>query len=151
MTDRYLDDLSVGDHWTGPPIAVSEDAILRFAREYDAQPMHVDADAAAAGRFGGLIASGWHVAALTMQDFVATRPFGDVPMLGIKVDDLTWAKPVRPGDTLVISREIMAVTPSRSRPDRGTIDMLITATNQQGDTVLSFRNLIQLPRRSTEA
>lgn len=148
MSDRYLDDLAVGDTWTGPPIAVTEADVLRFAGEYDPQPMHVDTEAAKAGRFGGIIASGWHVAALTMQDFVATKPFGDVPMLGIGIDQLQWLKPVRPGDTLTVRREVIAVARSRSKPDRGTLNMRIIAANQDGEDVLSFTNLIQMPVRA---
>lgn len=148
MSDRYLDDLAVGDTWTGPPIVVTEADVLRFAGEYDPQPMHVDAEAARAGRFGGIIASGWHVAALTMQDFVATKPFGDVPMLGIGIDQLQWLKPVRPGDTLTVRREVIAVARSRSKPDRGTLNMRIIAANQNGEDVLSFTNLIQMPVRA---
>lgn len=148
MSDRYLDDLAVGDTWTGPPIAVTEADVLRFAGEYDPQSMHVDVEAATAGRFGGIIASGWHVAALTMQDFVATKPFGDVPMLGIGIDQLQWLKPVRPGDTLTVRREVIAVARSRSKPDRGTLNMRIIAANQNGEDVLSFTNLIQMPVRA---
>ena len=145
--DRYLDDLKVGDTWVGPEFVVTEEAILRFAGEYDAQPMHTDVEGSKHARFGGIIASGWHIAALTMQDFVATAPFGDVPMLGIQVDKLMWQRPVRPGDTLHVTREIISITPSRSKPDRGVIVVLIKAINQHGDVAMSFENSIQMPVR----
>jgi acyl dehydratase len=143
----FLDDLAIGQCWHGGPIAMTEADIVRFAAEYDPQPMHVDPAAAANGRFGGIIASGWHVASLVMRDFVDKAPFGRTPMLGLKVDDLTWRSPVRPGDTLDILREIVAIVPSRSKPDRGVVTMHITATNQHGAEVMSFLNLIQLPTR----
>lgn len=143
----YLDDLKVGDAWDGGPIVFTEDAIIAFARAYDPQPMHTDPASAAHGRFGGIIASGWHVAALVMRDFVDKRPFGDTPLLGLSVDQLQWRKAVRPGDTLTIRRELLAIEKSKSKPDRGTIQMKMTVTNQDGDVVMSFLNLIQMPAR----
>lgn len=143
----FLDDLVVGQTWHGGPIEMREADIIRFAQEFDPQPMHVDKAEAASGRFGGIIASGWHVAAALMRDFVDKAPFGDTPLLGLKVDDLQWRKAVRPGDVLRVTREVLEIMPSRSRPDRGTISMRMTATNQDGDIVMSFLNLIQLPTR----
>lgn len=143
--DRYLADIEVGEVWEGASFVLSEEEVFAFAREYDPQPMHIDSDAAAAGRFGGIIASGWHVAARVMREFVDSAPLGNVEMLGIKVDDLTWVLPVRPGDRLRVRREVLAVTPSRSRPDRGMIEVEITAFNQRDEAVFRFRNLIQLP------
>ena len=145
----YLEDLKPGDRWSGGPIFVTEEAIVRFAKEYDPQPMHIDPVAAAAGRFGGLIASGWHVASLVMREFVENNPFGDAPLLGLRIDALQWLKPVRPGDVLTIDREILSVDRSRSRPDRGVIKMRMTVTNQDGEVAMSFENLIQMPARGS--
>ncbi|MDG2534417.1 MaoC family dehydratase [Sphingomonas sp. HITSZ_GF] len=150
-TSLYLDDLEAGMRWQGGPIDMVEADILRFATEFDPQPMHIDPAAAAAGRFGGIIASGWHVAALVMRDFVERAPFGETPLLGLKIDDLQWRHPVRPGDRLDILREVIEVTPSRSKPDRGTVLMRMTVTNQAGIVVMSFLNLIQLPTRPAAA
>ncbi len=147
-TSLYLDDLSVGQKWHGGPIEMTESEIVRFAREYDPQPMHMDADAAAKGRFGGLIASGWHVASLVMRDFVEKAPFGDTPLLGLGIDGLEWRLAVRPGDILNITREILDVAPSRSKPDRGLVTMRMTVTNQDGAVVMTFTNLMQIPRRA---
>jgi acyl dehydratase len=146
--DRYLDDLQVGDAWESGPFSLSEVEILDFAKQFDPQPMHMDPVAAAEGRFGGLIASGWHVASRVMRDFVDLAPFGVTPMLGMRIDELCWLQPVRPGDELRVRREIVAVTPSRTRPDRGTIRTATTVTNQDGAVVLTFFNLIQMPMRS---
>ncbi len=146
-TGLYLEDLVIGHFWTGGPIPMTEEAIVRFATEFDPQPMHTDVAAASEGRFGGLIASGWHVASAVMRDFVDRAPFGDTPMLGLKVDDLTWKLAVRPGDVLSIRREIIDVTRSRSKPDRGVVTMRMTVTNQHDQEVMSFTNLIQLPAR----
>jgi acyl dehydratase len=142
-----LEDLVIGQRWSGGPISIGEADIIRFAAEYDPQPMHVDALAAAAGRFGGIIASGWHVASLVMRDFIDKAPFGETPLLGLKVDDLRWLSPVRPGDILSIDREIIAIVPSRSKPDRGVITMRMTVTNQDGVVAMSFLNAIQIPTR----
>ncbi len=141
----YLNDLEIGQRWSGGPITMSEADIVRFAEEFDPQPMHVDKEAAAAGRFGGLIASGWHVASRVMRDFVDRAPFGETPMLGLKVDDLQWRHPVRPGDVLSITREVVDIAVSRSKPDRGVLTMRMTVTNQDGAIVMTFLNLIQMP------
>lgn len=143
----FLDDLEVGQSWCGGPIEMTEADIVRFAREYDPQPMHIDTAAAASGRFGGIIASGWHVAALVMRDFVEKAPFGDTPLLGLKIDDLQWRLAVRPGDVLDITREIIDIARSKSKPDRGVLTMRMTVTNQDGAVVMSFVNLMQMPAR----
>lgn len=141
----YLNDLEIGQRWASGPITLTEAEIIRFAEEFDPQPMHVDKEAAAAGRFGGLIASGWHVASRVMRDFVDTAPFGDTPMLGLKVDDLQWRTAVRPGDVLSITREVVDIAVSRSKPDRGVLTMRMTVTNQDGAVAMTFLNLIQMP------
>lgn len=143
----FLEDLEIGQVWTGGPVEMTEADIVRFAREFDPQPMHIDPVAAARGRFGGLIASGWHVASVVMRDFVDTAPFGETPLLGLKIDDLQWLSPVRPGDQLFIRREIVDVRRSGSKPDRGVLTMRMTITNQRGEVAMSFVNLIQIPAR----
>lgn len=146
MTDRYLDDLAVGEAWEGQPFTITEAEIIAFAEQFDPQPMHIDKAAAEAGRFGGLIASGWHVASRVMREYVDVGYFGATPMLGLSIDDLRWLRPVRPGDVLTVRREILAVAPSRSRPDRGTVKTKTWVRNQKGDVVMTFENLMQLPK-----
>jgi acyl dehydratase len=143
----FLDELQVGQIWHGGPIEMTEADIIRFASEYDPQPMHIDTATAASGRFGGIIASGWHVAAVVMRDFVETAPFGDTPLLGLKIDDLQWRLAVRPGDVLHITREIVDIARSKSKPDRGVLTMRMTVTNQDDAVVMSFINLMQMPAR----
>ncbi|MNY40224.1 bifunctional aldehyde dehydrogenase/enoyl-CoA hydratase [compost metagenome] len=120
--------------------------MIAFAEQFDPQPMHIDTAAAAEGRFGGLIASGWHVASRVMREYVDAAHFGATPMLGISIDDLRWLRPVRPGDALTVRREILALTPSQSRPDRGTVKTRTWVRNQDGDVVMSFDNLMQFPK-----
>ena len=146
MTDRYLDDLAVGEAWEGQPFTITEAEIIAFAEQFDPQPMHIDKAAAEPGRFGGLIASGWHVASRVMREYVDVGYFGATPMLGLSIDDLRWLRPVRPGDVLTVRREILAVAPSRSRPDRGTGKTKTWVRNQKGDVVMTFENLMQLPK-----
>lgn len=151
MTDRYLDGLTVSESWEGQPFTITEAEIIAFATQFDPQPMHMDPAAAAEGRFGGLIASGWHVASRVMREYVDAAYFGATPMLGLSIDDLRWLRPVRPGDTLTARREILAVTPSQSRPDRGAVKTKTWVRNQDGDMVMTFENLMQLPKDATTA
>lgn len=84
---------------------------------------------------------------MSPRDFVEARPFGDTPLLGLSIDQLQWRNPVRPGDTLMIRRELLSVEKSKSKPDRGTIQMKMTVTNQRDELVMSFFNLIQMPAK----
>jgi acyl dehydratase len=146
---RSLDDFRIGDTYTTPSVTVSEDDITRFAREFDPQPFHTDPEAAAAGPFGGLIASGWHTAAMTMRLLVdgELRPAGGI--IGLGFDEFRWPHPVRPGDELTVESEVLEVRPSRSRPDQGLIKIRTTTRNQNGEAVqITVGNLL-VPRRPT--
>lgn len=145
--NRYLEDIVTGETSVGAPITITEAAVIAFATDYDPQPMHVDPDAAHAGRFGGVIASGWHVAALVMRDFVDSAPFGGTPLLGIRTDALCWLLPVRPGDTLIAHRRVLDVVRSRKRPDRGRILVATEVANQTGAIAMTLETLIQIPAR----
>ncbi len=146
--DKYLEDVSVGDILAGPPIEVTEAEVVAFGRAYDPQPFHTDAVAARDGAFGGLIASGWHVAALVMRQLVEMRPYGATPMLGMGIDELRWLHPVRPGDRLEVRREVVAVTRSRSKPDRGVVRTAVIVTNQDAVTVMTMIGVGQMPART---
>ena len=146
--DKYLEDIEVGDVLTGPPIEMTEADVIVFGRAYDPQPFHTDPAAAKDSAFGGLIASGWHVAALVMRQLVDMRPYGATPMLGMGVDELRWLHPVRPGDRLEVRREVVAVTRSRSKPDRGVVRTAFTVTNQDGVKVMTMTGLGQMPART---
>ena len=86
-------------------VTITEEDIVEFARRYDPQPMHMDPAAAAKGPHGTVIASGWHIAALTLKVFVEAGGYGDTPVLGLGNDELRWNKVVRPGDRLTVKRE----------------------------------------------
>ena len=146
--DKYLEDVSVGDVLAGPPIAIEEADVVAFGLAYDPQPFHTDPVASKDGMFGGLIASGWHVAALVMRQLVEQRPYGATPMLGMGVDELRWLHPVRPGDRLEVRREVVTATRSRSKPDRGVVRTAVTVTNQDGVKVMTMIGLGQMPART---
>jgi acyl dehydratase len=114
----YLDDLFVGQRFTSRTHVIDEAQIKAFAREFDPQPFHLDADTAKGTLFAGLVASGWHTASITMKLMVESG----LPLAGGIIGvggELAWPKPTRPGDTLHVESEVVEITPSRSRPDRG--------------------------------
>ena len=119
--ERYFEDYHVGMIDEFGDIAVTAEEIVEFARRYDPQPMHVDSEAAARGPFGGLIASGWHTAAMVMRLFVEhyLSKVATLPSPG--VDELRWVRPVRPGDTLRVRVTVLETRRSRSKPDRGLV------------------------------
>ena len=143
----YLDDLTVGRRFTAGPVTVSEDEIIAFASRYDPQPFHTDPEAAASHPlFQGLAASGWHTAALTMP--LVIQAAGNIAggIIG-GGGELQWPRPVRPGDSLSLEIEVLEVTPSRSRPDRGSALMRNRTLNQHGQEVQVFTVRIVVPRR----
>jgi acyl dehydratase len=145
--NRYLEDLSPGDRFHTAAVTVTEADIIEFASRYDAQPMHTDPIASARGPFGGLIASGWHTAALVMGMTAQARPFGDVPVLGLGVEELKWPQPVRPGDTLRVTLEVESVRPSTSNPRYGIVGLRSSTFNQRGELVFLVRPNCWVPRR----
>jgi acyl dehydratase len=145
--NRYFEDVSVGDRYSAGPVEVREEEVLAFARDFDPQPMHLDAEFAARSRFRGIIASGWHTAALAMRLIAQARPLGDTEVLGIGVENLRWRLPVRPGDTLRIDIEVLSTEPSDSNPCFGIVKFLITTSNQRGETVMTHSPVCWVPRR----
>ena len=145
---EWFDDLKVGMIFKSEAVTVSKEDILRFAREYDPQPFHLDDEAARKTIFGGLAASGWHTAAICMRLATECRPFGPHPLLGAGVDDLRWMKPVRPGDTLKLVGEVVDLIPSKSKP-QGIVRVKWTAFNQHGEPVYTFNPIGIVPRKPT--
>lgn len=146
-THRYFEDAAVGDRCSAGSIPVTEADILAFAHAYDPQPMHLDPEAAARTRFKGLIASGWHTAALVMRLIALARPLGDTEVLGMGVENLRWHLPVRPGDVLSAEMEITSMQPSETNPRFGVIKFLITTRNQNGEIVMTHSPICWVPRR----
>ena len=145
----YLDDLHVGDVFTSDSQLVDEASILAFAREFDPQPFHLDADAAKGTFFGGLAASGWHTAAITMRLLVTTGlPLAD-GVIGAG-GEIAWPRPTRPGDVLRVVARIAAITPSRSRPDRAVVLSELETINQDDEVVQRFAGRIVVSKRPVD-
>jgi len=147
---RYLEDLAPGESRRLGSHTITEEEIVEFARSFDPQPFHLDRDAAARTHFGGLVASGWHTASLAMRLFVDGM-VADIATMGSPgVDELRWLAPVRPGDTVSLRVEIVSVTPSTSRPDRGAVRVLYDLRNQRDEQVLSMIGIGIIRRRPGE-
>jgi len=134
MSERYFEDLKAGDRFKSETYAVSEEQLISFAREFDPQPFHLDAAVADQTIFKGLIASGWHTAAITMRLFVQTLNFAE-GAIGLGVDELRWPNTVRSGDRLQVETEIVDLRVSRSKPSHGVVRLRNVTTNQHGEVV----------------
>ncbi len=149
MVARFFEDFVIGERWTSDPVTLSEADIVAFAKANDPQPMHTDPAAAAQGRFGGLIASGWQVAALSMRLFIEAGGYGETPVVGMGIDELRWRKPVRPGDRLHVVREIVDLC--AGRPGCGIIRTKVSVINQGDEAVMTLLSMGQVPTRSAQA
>jgi acyl dehydratase len=150
LTEFFLEDLSVGQRFSSGSHTIDEAQIKAFAAQFDPQPFHLDGEAAKATLFGGLAASGWHTAAITMKLLVASG----LPLMGGIIGsggEVSWPRPTRPGDTLTVLSEIEEITPSRSRPDRGMIRVRSETRNQHGEIVQILMAKLVVPRRATAA
>src|SRR6187402_3322648 len=117
----YLEDFTPGQKFShAADEALNADAIKAFAASYDPQPFHLDEAAAAQSFFGGLAASGWHTAAITMKLLVESGMRLSGGLIGAG-GELTWPRATRPGDVLTVVSEVLAVTPSKSKPERGFV------------------------------
>jgi acyl dehydratase len=143
----YFEDFPVGDVRESPAQPVTRDEILAFARQFDPQPFHTDEAAARRTIYGGLLASGWHTAAIVMRLLWETF-LKDAASLGSPgVDEVRWLKPVRPGDTLRARFTVTEARPSSRRPDRGVVRSLSEVFNQHGELVMTMRGLGMFARR----
>ena len=133
----YLEDLSVGDRFQSGEHAMDAAQIKAFARQFDPQPFHTDEEAAKHTFFGGLAASGWHTAAVTMKLLVESG----IPLAEGVIGsggELQWPKPTRPGDVLHVVSEVIDITASRSKPGRSMVTMQCRTLNQRGEVLQYF-------------
>jgi acyl dehydratase len=146
MTEHYYNDLKVGERFKSEPLSVTEKQVIEFAHKFDPQMFHLNAKAAERTLFKGLVASGWHTAALTMRLFVKTLNFAE-GAIGLGVDELRWPNAVRPGDVITVETEILHRRLSQSKPHYGIIRLRNVTTNQHGEVVQKMLASALVPRR----
>jgi acyl dehydratase len=145
----YLEDLAVGQVFSTQTKTVTEEEIKEFATQFDPQPFHLDDEHAKTTLFGGLAASGWHTAAMTMRLLVETGPQLAGGVIG-GGGEINWPTPTRPGDVLHVDSEVLEIIPSRSRPDRGMIVLRSDTKNQHGEIRQSIKMKLVAKRRPSE-
>ena len=147
MGERYFEDFKAGDLFESRGVTITESQILDFALTYDPQPFHIDRHAAEASPYGGLIASGFQTLALGFRMFYQENVINACSIGSPGMEELRWPKPVRAGDTLHSVAEVLATRPSRSKPDRGSMEVAFTIKNQNGEAVMTFRTTMILLKR----
>ena len=149
IEDRFFEDYVAGSVHEFGSIVVEEAEILEFARRFDPQVFHTDPEAAKRTIFGGLIASGWHTAAMMMRLIVDHYLPGTASMGSPGIDELRWIRPVRPGDELSIRVTVLEANRSNSKPDRGVIRSFVEVLNQNREVVLTVKAVNFLLCRGT--
>ena len=147
MTKQYLEDFAAGQVYRSNRLQVDRGQILAFASQFDPQPYHLDEELARKSVFKGLAASGWHTAAVTMRLLVESDFQPADGILGVGLEELSWPRPVRPGDELRVESELLEVRPSKLRTDRGVIRLRTTTLNQNDQPVQIFTGNLLVPRR----
>lgn len=147
MGDKvYLEDLAVGQTFSNGPVRLTAEDIKAFARQFDPQPFHLDEAAAEASMFGKLAASGWHTAALTMRLMVTGGPRLGWGFIGAG-GEVSWPRPAYVGDELTLHAEVIEITPSRSKADRGIARVRLVMKNQRDEVVQDMVAKVLVPRR----
>ena len=137
--NRYFEDYVPGSMHEFGSIAVDEQEVLDFGRRFVPLSYHIDKEAAKQSIYGGLIASGWHTAALAMRIY-SEHYLSQVANLGSPGgDELRWDKPVFPGDELSVRATVLEARRSESRPDRGIVRTFIEVLNQKREVVVSMK------------
>ncbi|MBT5570284.1 MAG: acyl dehydratase [Alphaproteobacteria bacterium] len=149
MAARYLEEFSVGQVFETEPVTLSEDDIIEFARRYDPQVIHTDPEGAKDTYFKGLIASGHQTIGVAFAQFIRLGLFAENSLGGPAMDEVRWTAPVRPGNALVTTVEVLEIRESKSRADRGIIRLQFR-TRADGLDVSSFTTTTFLRRRPTE-
>lgn len=139
ISERYFEDYRVGETFEFGDYAITEEEIVEFATRYDPQPFHVDKQAAQRSIYGGLIASGWMTGAVMMRMLVDHLISPRSSMGSPGLDELRWLRPVRPGDRLRLRVTVLDSRRSQTKPDRGVVQFLQEAVNQDDETVMTVR------------
>jgi len=146
-TFRSFEDFEPGETIALGSKTVTRDEIIAFAAEFDPQPFHLDEAAGEASLLGGLAASGWHTIAMLMRLLCDNLLLNSSGKGSPGVEEVRWMRPVRPGDVLTASAEVISARVLNSRPDLGMVDFLFTVIDQSGATVMTQRNKILFARR----
>jgi acyl dehydratase len=151
IDDRYFEDYVAGAVYEYGYLSVTAAEIVGFAEQFDPQPIHTDPAFAAAGPFGGLIASGWHSTGLLMRLFADHYLSRVASLASPGVDELRWSTPLRPGDRLRLRATVAETRPSRSKPDRGLVITKAELLNQDDLCPVSLQAMNILRRRHPAA
>jgi acyl dehydratase len=146
--EQYFEDFALGDVFRAKPVSVSEAEIVEFARRYDPQPFHTDKAAAEKSQFGGLIASGLQVMAVSFATIIEAGFLKGGGMGSPGLDAVRWWKPVRPGDTIVMQARVIEIKTSATRADRGYVTLTFEVFNQKRERVMSYDCVEILKRRA---
>jgi acyl dehydratase len=147
MAVTGFEQLEVGQVFTSAPHPMDTAAIKAFATAFDPQAQHVDEAAARHTLFGELVASGWHTASVTMRLMLESALEGVSGRgMGVKINEISWAAPVKPGDSLYAVSEVLELRPSRSKPDRGVVVMRTLTRNQHDQTVQDMTGTLLILR-----
>ena len=149
MSEVWYESFKVGDTVRSPGKTLSEGEIIDWAFQYDPQPFHIDKTAAKESIYGGIIASGWQIAAVAFRMLMHTNIFGNASLGSPGLDELRWRQPVRPGDTISTVVRVTETRVSKSKPDRGLVTLSYEIVNQNDEVVASFK-AVQLLRRRPE-
>lgn len=144
----FFDDFHVGfTATTAPSAPLTEDAIIAFARDYDPQPFHTDPQAARDTIYGGLIASGVQTMGIALRQVIESGVWAEASMGSPGLDEIRWPRPTRPGDVLTTTMTVLALDPSRTRPDRGRVRFRYETRNQRDEIVMTYEATQLLLRR----
>jgi len=148
--DLYFEDFTPGREFRTDGVTLTEAQIVDFALHFDPQPFHMNIEEAKGSIFGGLIASGFQTIALTFRLFLQTRALAACSLGSPGIDEVRWLRPVRPGDTLRATVQVLEQRPSTSKPDRGIVRLHWSTLNQRGEPVLTLTSMQLVRRRPAE-
>lgn len=144
----FFEDLPVGTAFETGTRTLSREDILSFAAEWDPQPFHLDDAAAKASPYGGIIASGFHTVLVAFNLVLTAKDWSDSSIGSPGMDNIRWKAPVYPGDTLRVRAKVVSQTASRSKPDRGFVDLACEIVNQNDVVVATYQGTHMLRRRA---
>lgn len=147
MSDRFFEDFRVGDRFVSGGMTITETGIIEFARQWDPQPFHIDAEFAKKWQYGGLIASGLHTMCVTLKLWLELGIFRACSLGSPGLGETQYPRPVRPGDTLRVVTDIVELRASSTRPDRGIGRIRQVTINQRGEHVMEQETTVFLKRR----